>query len=276
MPLPENQRTHAAFSALSFRSTVPVLRPSLPGHFWGRSIFEEGNFELAQTELRRVVSGDPSPEARAQALLVLGNIYQAMGRSDQALDTYTEIINEYKKTSALQGAHLNLGRLQMRLGMGDEAISNLKKALAETSTLDSALVLDGTLDLADAYAITKDYRAALPIYERFLKQHPGDRRAPEVEWKYALAAHHAGQYERSSQLCRRLNRADVPDIFQQRALLLLARNAEAGHQYGQAAEFYGTLAERVSQTPSAPRLLMRQGALLADEARGPPSRLGSL
>jgi TolA-binding protein len=231
----------------------------------GQIYFEEGNFELAQTELRRVINGDPSADARAQALLVLGNVYQAMGRSDQAIATYREIIKSYQKTSALQGAYLNLGRLQLSLGMYDEAVTHLTKALAETSTLDSALVRDGTVDLADAYTAKKDFRAALSIYEHYLKQHPGDRRTSEVEWKYARAAHQAGQYERSSQLCRRLARAEVPDRIQQQALLLLAQNAEDQQNFSQAAELYGALADRAAQTPSAPRMLMRQGEILGEE-----------
>jgi len=224
--------------------------------------FEEGNFELAQSELRRVIDGDPSAEARAQALLVLANVYQAMGRSDQALGAYSEITTSYKKTSALQGAYLNLGRLQGKLGMYDEAVSNLRKALEETSTLDSAQLRDGTIDLADAYAAKKDYRAALAVYERYLKQHPTGSRNAEVEWKYALAAHRAGQYERSSQLCRRLARPDAPERIQHQALLLLARNAEAEKNFAQAADLYGAFADRATQSPSAPQALLRQGELL--------------
>src|SRR5512143_1326936 len=112
--------------------------------------FDEGNLVQAQSELKRVTEGDPSPDARAQALLLLGNIEQATGKDDLARAIYQEIIQKYRNTSAIQGAYVHRGRLLLTEGRYRDAAEDFRKAAGEKTTPDSALTREAVLGLGDA------------------------------------------------------------------------------------------------------------------------------
>jgi len=230
----------------------------------GQIYFAEGNLQQAQNELKRVVSGDPSPDARAQALLVLGNIYGAMGRTDQAIATYQEIVTTYQTTSALQGAYVNLGRLQTNLGQYDAAIDNLSRGLEKTDPIDSSLVRVARVTLGDAYAARKDYTRALSSYERFLTDYHSDEQAPEVQWKYALAAGKGGNYRASNDMCLTILKGGASDLLKRRAQILLGLNAEEQNNPALAVQHFSTFVEQHGDDPTAPKVLMRMGRILEE------------
>ena len=78
------------------------------------------------------------------ALLILGTIEHAVGRTGQAESRYREIISSYRSSSALQGAYVGLGRLLADGGRSYESVDNFRKALAvPAAATDSMFALTG-------------------------------------------------------------------------------------------------------------------------------------
>jgi tetratricopeptide (TPR) repeat protein len=101
--------------------------------------------------LLRVIEGDPSPDAKAQALLTLGDIYRAQWRFDQARSCYDEIIAKHGTTSARPPAQAHLGGLLNGAGQYDQAAEVLSKVPSDKALRDTALSREIGLDLARAY-----------------------------------------------------------------------------------------------------------------------------
>ncbi len=237
----------------------------------GQLYFEEGNLDQAFQELRRVVEGDPSPEARAQALLVMAGINQATGRIDLATSQYQEIASKYKSTGALHGAEVNLGKLQAEAGDYKAAEENFKRALGRKGPVDTVLARDAFLGLADVYAAQKLYSQAVEQYERFLKTYPADPALHEALWKASRAAARAKDFKRSNDLARQLVAGDGPDLLKRRAHIQLALNAQDQRTFAQAVRLYGDFVERYPDDPATPDVMYRAGTLLENEQRDPAS-----
>ena len=237
----------------------------------GQLYFEEGNLDQALQELRRVVEGDPSPEARAQALLVMAGINQATGRVDLARSQYQEIATTYKSTGALQGAEVNLAKLQAEAGEYKAAEENFKRAMKRTEQVDTLLARDAALGLADVYAAQKQYSQAVDQYERFLKNYPADPASFTALWKASRSAARAKDFKRSNDLARRLIDGSGPEILKRRARIQLALNAQDQRAFAQAVQLYGDFVERYPDDPSTPDVMYRAGTLLENEQRDPAS-----
>ncbi len=229
--------------------------------------FAEGNLTQAQSELKRVTEGDPSPDARAQALLLLGNIQQASGKGDLARANYQEIIQKYRNTSALQGAYVHLGRLLLAEGQYRDAAEDFRKAAGEKSLPDSALTREAVLGLGDASSALKDYAGAVAAYERYLSLGTGNERTSPVPWKLARASAYGGNYRKSNDAVQRLLKSDAPDSLKRRARIRLAKNAEEQKIPALAVQLYLSFCEQAPDDPSTPEILMR-AASLAENATG--------
>jgi TolA-binding protein len=231
--------------------------------------FEEGNLEQARGELKRVIEGDPSPDARAQALLILGNIHQATGKTDEARSTYQDIISNYKNAGAVQGAYLNLGKILASAGQHEAAIDNLKKALAQKSTVDSLLQQEALILLGDEYAQLHDYGNAVASYDRALTLHLSDDRSTGVLWKIARASARGKNYRKSNEACARILKTPGADPLKRQAQLRLALNSQEQKSYSQAVQQFISFAEQYPDDPSAEGALFRAATITEKDLQDP-------
>jgi TolA-binding protein len=223
--------------------------------------FAEGNLAQAQSELKRVTEGDPSPDARAQALLLLGNIQQATGKGELARAKYQEIIRTYKNTSAVQGAYVHLARLLAAGGEYRDAAENFRKAAGEKAFPDSALTRDALLGLGDALAALHDYAPAITAYERYLPLATGDGATSLVLWKIARASALGKNFRRSNDAAQRLLKSTAPDSLKRRAQIRLGLNAEEQKNAAQAIQLFLSFTELAPDDLSTPEIVMRAAGL---------------
>jgi len=235
----------------------------------GRVYFQEGNLELAQNELKRVIDGDPSADARAQALLILGNIHQDMGKIDQARTAYQEIINTYKTSSAVQGAHVQYARLLSSGGDHAQAIDHLKKALALTKGADTTLSRDALLALGDAYLAQEDAANATATLTRFTEAYPQDDRLPQVLSRLAHASALAKDFRKSNDACQRLLKMNVPDPLRQDALLRLAQNARNAGTPSLAVQYYTRYIDTFADATNTPAVLFETARVTENDLHDP-------
>ena len=222
----------------------------------GKLYFEEGNITQAQNELRRVIDGDPSPEARAQALLLLGNINQATHRNDQALANYQEIIANYKSSGAMQGALVNYAKLLTMEGQFSEASDNYRRALGVKTGVDSSLVREAMFGLTKTERQRNNFPAAITACGKFLAAYPADDHTPEVMWDLAMDNSLAKRYTASNELCRRLLQDKKADQYHQRAAIRLAKNAEEQQSYASAIQAYQKFADQYPDDAATPEVMM--------------------
>jgi len=223
--------------------------------------FEDGNIGQAQTELKRVIEGDPSPEARAQALLILGNINAATRTFDQAEANYQEIVTKYKNSTAVQGAYVNYGKLLADNGRYADAEENFKKALSFKTVGDSSLLRDAMLGFAEAQSARKDYPNAVKSYQRFLAAFPSEEKTSDALWSLATTASRAKRYDVSDDACQHLMHAATTELYRNRALIRLARNAEDRKNLQTAIKDYLSFVDQNPDHPSADDVLYHVGRL---------------
>lgn len=229
--------------------------------------FEEGNLVQAQNELKRVIEGDPSGEAKSQALLILGNIYEAMGDADQAGSSYQTIITKYKSSSAVQGAYLGLAKLQSESGKFAEAVENFKKGLAGKDQVDSSLVYDAGMGIANAYTARGEVANALTYYDKTLAYAPTADQSYASLWKIATVAALGKNYTRSNDVCNRLLKSDAGEQIKRKASIRLALNAEARKDYAQAIQYLTAYLDQHSADPSSDGVAFRIASLTDNELR---------
>jgi TolA-binding protein len=236
----------------------------------GQMYFEEGNLVQAQNELKRVIEGDPSPEATAQALLILGNIYQAMGQVGQAQSSYQKIITQHKSSAAaVQGAYLNLGKLQSASGHFREAIESFKKALAEKNQTDSLLVFEANTGIGDNYVASGDVTGALAYYEKAAPFASSSAEIYATLWKIAAVAAQGKSFARSNDACNRILKSGAPENVKKSAAIRLAINAEAQNDYAQAVQYYASFLDQHASDRFADEIAFRIAHLTENELREP-------
>ncbi len=232
--------------------------------------FREGQTALAQTELLRVVEGDPSPDARAQALLILGDIYRAQWRLDDAKARYQEVITKHPESSAINPARVHLGILLNETGKHSEAMELFKKTLADKSVADSGLIYSAELGLGAAYEGSGDYDRAVRQFERLF----GRGNDLDVLVHIASAANKAGNFGKVADTGNRILNANPPDKVKRQTLALLAESAMSGRNYGEAIRIYSRFLEEYPRDPASPMVLLRSAAVAREPMRDP--RRGAL
>ncbi len=236
----------------------------------GQMYFEEGNIEQAQNELKRVIEGDPLADAKAQALLILGNIYQI---PEQDGPGTSELPGDHRETQELVGAP---GRVREsreapgRLGKISPKPSRTTRRLwREKTNVDSSLILNALIGMGDAYASVKEYAPALDAYTRFLSASPQDERVPGVLWKIAVTSSRAKNYAQSNDACARLLKPGMPELLRHRAQVKLGLNAEEQKNVQLAVQHFQVFVDQFPDDPAAPEVMMRTAAMLEKQLRDP-------
>jgi len=132
---------------------------------------EAAKLRAAIPKLQAVVDQYPDRDAGIVARYHLASAFAALGRNDEALKQFAEVVTRAPKDS-LYGRMARLGQAdtQSRAGQTDAAISTWKQLAAENSPDVPADAI--LLELGKAYAAKGDTAEARKAFTQLLDQHP--------------------------------------------------------------------------------------------------------
>ena len=166
-----------AMTALNAR-VVPPSDPDAADLPQAASMENTGSFAtegaklaVAIPKLQAVADQYPDDQAGIVARYHLGGALAAMGRNEEAIKAFTDVVNRAPKDSIYaRMSRMGLADTQARAGQLDAAIGSWKQLADEKSPdLPADAIL---LELARAYAAKGDAAEARKVYTQLLDEHP--------------------------------------------------------------------------------------------------------
>jgi tol-pal system protein YbgF len=113
-------------------STVPLATTS-PEELY-RSSYEDymrGNYDLAAQGFREYLRRWPDTDLADNALYWIGECYDAQEKTQQALDIFTQVLEDYPTSDKAAAAQLKKGLLYLKLGDKGQGVLNLQYVVYE-------------------------------------------------------------------------------------------------------------------------------------------------
>lgn len=134
----------------------------------GVELFNEGKFSQANSMFNKSIAERQDNKYVARATYWRGESEYALNRFDDAYQTFTTFkqLPQAQNTPEFKSAEYNLGYAAYKLKNYSNANTHFKNYLAAVK--DDAKKTDATLRLADGYFVTKQYGAAMEMYNSIL------------------------------------------------------------------------------------------------------------
>ena len=227
----------------------------------------EGQYEQARQECKRVADITNDAPLKARALLLLGQSLVGLGKTSEAEEAFSDVINNFKSTQSYSRALFTLGVLKNLAGNTDDAMA-IWKLLAEDSVkAPKQLRQDAYIEMAEANNRVRLYPRALFLFER--ANEVRGLRNGEVLYKAGIAAEQTGDLAKAAQCySRALN--DSVGSTDRRALIVGAyKAAKITKNYAEAVRLVNYYRQQFSSDANLPRLLV-EGATIANTELNDP------
>ena len=146
---------------------TPATPPAPPA---GSYPSERAKLEAALPKFLAVASAYPRTTAGVAAKYHAAAAAGALGRTDEALRLYNEVVTEDRGGVYGQMARLGIGETQARAGHHDQAIAAFKELASDTA---SQVPLDAVLtQLGKSYALAGKTKEARETFQRVLSEFP--------------------------------------------------------------------------------------------------------
>jgi tol-pal system protein YbgF len=99
-----------------------------------RSSYEDymrGNYDLAAQGFREYLRRWPDTELTDNALYWIGECYDAQDKAQEALDVFTQVLEDYPASDKAAAAQLKKGLLYLKLGDKGQGVLNLQYVVYE-------------------------------------------------------------------------------------------------------------------------------------------------
>ena len=123
-----------------------------------------------ETRYREVLAQDPQ---NVNAWIGLGNMYMDSGRFAEAVEAYGKAL---ETTPENVNVRIDMGTCYRRVGQPARAVEEYRKGLSYEPNHANGLA---NLGIVLAYDL-QDYRAALEVWEKYLKVAPGHRMSEQI------------------------------------------------------------------------------------------------
>lgn len=217
----------------------------LTRHLLAQALLLQGRADEALTE---ATASDVDPRYQSESYRMTGRAYQALGRTDEAVNAFGRMLKLAPDGSA---GWADIARLRLALGDQGGAVMAAERAVRADPRNPDALVLRGIL-LRDQFGL----RAALPWFERALTL---DRNYVSALTEYAATLAELGQARRMLALSRTILSLDPGNP---RAFFMQAAMAARAGDYGLARTLLARTKGAMDDVPA----VMLLGGVLQFEA----------
>jgi tetratricopeptide (TPR) repeat protein len=154
----------------------------------------ERTAEVLESFTRKYADNTMVPEA----LLRLGQTYQALGQYDKAIARYQQDLTEFPRTPAAIGSLVPLAECFVAVGQTDKAEQTLLRLLQHAPGDPLGLITpvavhyrDALFSLADLYMGAQQYEKAVTRYEEAIQRYADDPRADRATFLLAEGYRHS-------------------------------------------------------------------------------------
>lgn len=255
-------------------------------------LLKQGKTDEAAKLLAGVVEGEAG-KMSDYARLRLGYAASTQGRNEEAIEHYTELLEQFPDSKHAPTAALSLGQCLYKSGLYDQALEKFSQVLpakdaqaAEAAHwmaitlqrqnrspealkiaqealewgVDSPNTVNLLMDYADAlYADPESLDKAREAYEKIAKEHPDDALAPRAAYNAAFAALQGGMLPEARQWAESFLNLYPHDPLRNDVTAIAAEVLLQQGEHATAATAYEKLRQADPQNPAIDRWTLRLG-----------------
>ena len=132
-PAPEEQGGEGQASGTPPEAAAAPSASSTPEELY-RTSYEDymrGNYDLAEQGFREYLKRWPNTDLADNALYWIGECEDAQGKTKEALDTFSKVLEQYPASDKAAAAQLKKGLLYLKLGDKGQGVLNLQYVVYE-------------------------------------------------------------------------------------------------------------------------------------------------
>ena len=201
----------------------------------------KGNPEKAISFLGEFVSKNPGLSYSDQLLFKKGEIYYSLRQYDKSKTEYKNFTSAYPNSRLIPDAYYWIGKSAQNLGQSEEAIFNFEKVFNgyKSSELASASVLE----IASVYRSSKNYDAAISIYNSGISELKKSNKVPEFLYNRGETYLETGKFQEAYGSFQEVVAYYPQNVFADKSKFELALIDLAGNRNSTAEEYLTKLSE---------------------------------
>ena len=186
-----------AFASLLDSSLSTAHKDDAQGMI-AQSFFIEGNYEQALEEFEKLDTEEYSPEALYKAAYCCSKL----GRHEEALRGYDELVKNYPDSHFATAAYFDMGAIYGLLK--DYTNSRQKYYDALDTTEDSKIQAEIQYEIGRSFYEESDYQNAIESHRRLIKFYPESGRIATAKIHLAGSYLHLKDYRKSLTICQEI------------------------------------------------------------------------
>lgn len=205
------------------------------------SYVAKGNPEKAVSFLDEFVSKNPSLSYADQLMFKKGEIYYSLRQYDKAKKEYQSFTSAYPNSKLAADGYYWIGKSAQNLGQSEEAIFNFEKVFNgyKSSELASASILEMGL----IYRSSKNYDAAVNIYNRGISELKKSAKIPEFQYNKGMTLLEKNNFQEAYSMFEEVVMYNPGTVFGDKSKFELALIDIAAKRYAAADEYLTSLSE---------------------------------
>jgi TolA-binding protein len=205
------------------------------------SYVAKGNPEKAVSFLGEFVSKNPSLSYADQLMFKKGEIYYSLRDYEKAKSEYKSFTSAYPNSKLVADAYYWIGKSAQNLGQSEEAIFNFEKVFSnyKISELASASILEMGL----IYRSSKNYDAAINIYNRGISELKKSAKIPEFQYNKGMTLLEKNSFQEAYSVFEEVVMYNPGTVFGDKSKFELALIDIAARRFLNADEYLTSLSE---------------------------------
>lgn len=203
--------------------------------------------------ITQTLIGDDVPDSiRAKALYYHGRTLFETGNAEGAETAFATLVQEIPTSVLVPFAWYHLGFVRLAKN-NDEGAAQAFTNAANASEADPTLRMESRFRAAELYDKLGWTEAALGAYERLRSEFPDSDYARRAEYGYCWALFHTGRYEEAFAHAETVNKQELNVLLRAGLLYLMGNCRYQQARYAEALALYKSLQEHFPDSPFATR-----------------------